>query len=187
MAMNSSNVSAAKPRAAGCVYYAAAGTVEPTDASSALAATYTNVGYISEDGITRSETRSVTQHKAFGGTIVDVSQEEYGETYAFTMLETSQEVLAYRFGASNVTVGNSGAIRINHASDELEEHVLVIDTILKGHRLKRQIIPRAKVTEVGEEVYKDSELIGYQVTVTALPYTGGNGATSYEFIEEAGA
>ena len=52
------NVAAAKPSAQGGVYYAPLGTALPTDATTALAATYVPLGYVSEDGISPSREMS---------------------------------------------------------------------------------------------------------------------------------
>lgn len=44
---NTANVTTGKPKVAGAVYRAPSGTALPTDASTALAAAYLDMGYIS--------------------------------------------------------------------------------------------------------------------------------------------
>ena len=51
---NKKNVSLGKPKKTGCLYYAPAGTALPADATTALPAAYTCVGYLSEDGVTNA-------------------------------------------------------------------------------------------------------------------------------------
>ena len=55
---NKKNVSLGKPKKTGCLYYAPAGTALPTDATTALPAAYTCVGYLSEDGVTNAYGRA---------------------------------------------------------------------------------------------------------------------------------
>ena len=53
---NVSNVSTGKPKVAGAVFFADVGTTLPTDASSALAAGFADLGYVSENGVTNTNT-----------------------------------------------------------------------------------------------------------------------------------
>ena len=46
---NASNVSAGKPKVAGAVYRAPKGTTLPTDATTALASAFVDMGYVSEE------------------------------------------------------------------------------------------------------------------------------------------
>ena len=55
--------------------------------------------------------------------------------------------------------------------------------ILKDNATKRIVIPRAKVTEIGEVVYSDSDAVGYEVTLTCVADASGN--THYEYIKAA--
>lgn len=180
-ANNPSNVSVGKPMADGAIFVAPAGTALPTDATTALAAAFLNVGFISEDGVTNSIETDSEEIKAWGGDTVLEPQTSRKETFSFTMIETNEVSLKQVFGEENVTVDSStNKITVKHNGKEKSEYVYVIEVLMTGNRVKRQVIPRGKVTEIGEIVYVDNEAIGYETTVSALIDSSGN--TAYEYI-----
>ena len=69
--MNANNVTTGKRRTAGGIYRAAAGTTLPTDATTSLAAAFKEIGYISEDGVTNSISKTTNEIKEWGGDTVD--------------------------------------------------------------------------------------------------------------------
>ena len=42
-------------------------------------------------------------------------------------------------------------------------------------------LPRAKISEIGDIVYKDDEAVGYEITLQAMP--DDTGATHYEYFK----
>lgn len=179
------NVTTGKRRIDGGIYIAPAGTALPTDASATLANTFVNVGYISEDGVSNKLTRTKQEIKEWNGDIVDSSITEFKDEWKIKFIEAlNTDVLKLVFGSTNVTTTNN-KIKVNINSKELEEHVIVIDMALKGGKLKRIVIPRGKVTEIGDIVYKASEAVAYDTTIGAYP--DGSGNPQYEYIDPAPA
>lgn len=179
------NVTAAKPKIGGAVYVAASGTTLPTDASTALAEGYTCLGYISDDGLTNSNNIQSDVIKSWGGDEVLVVYQGREDNFSYTLIEAmSVEVLKQVYGDENVTGDLTTGIKIVVKSNiVLPEQVIVIDMLLKDDALKRIVIPCARVSEVGDIKYSDSDAVGYETTIKASP--DANGATHYEYIKAA--
>lgn len=180
------NVSTAKPKVGGAVSVAPLGTKLPTDSTTALDAAFKQLGYISEDGMTNDNSPDSDNIKAWGGDIVAVVQSEKPDTFEFTLIESmNPNVLKEVYGDENVTGTAATGITIKANANDLEDHVMVADMVLKGGILKRIVIPNAKVSEIGEITYTDSDAVGYDITVSALPDTDEN--THYEYIKDPNA
>ena len=179
-----SNVSAGKPKTGGAISTAPVGTALPTDATTALNAAFTALGYCSDAGLTNNNSPSSNDIKAWGGDTVLSLQEDKTDEFGCTLLEIMDpNVLKVVHGDDNVsgTLANGISVQVN--SKELEERSYVIDMILRNNALKRIVIPKGKITEIGEISYTDSDAVGYPITIKALPDASGN--THYEYIKAA--
>lgn len=176
-------VTAAKPKTGGAISVAPAGTTLPTDATTALGNAFTQLGYITEDGLVNSNTSSSESIKAWGGDEVLVIDQGREDSFKYTLLEALDvNVLKQFYGADNVTGTLETGISISAKSNVvLPEQVIVADMIMKDGVLKRIVIPNGKVAEVGDITYSDSDAIGYETTVKAIP--DELGCTHYEYIE----
>lgn len=180
---NASNVVAGKPLIGGGIFVAPKGTSRPADATTALNASYKGTGYVSEDGVTETIDRSTDKIRAWGGDTVKVVQSEFGVEYSFTFIETlNSDVLKTVYGDANVTTtaatsskGTLHKVKLNSAP--LPEQQFVID--MKDGDATVRIDFIGQISEVGDITYSDDEVIGYPVTVTAIPDSNGDSALKY--------
>lgn len=172
-------VNAAKPISVrGGIYRAPLGTTLPTDASTALGAAFKTVGYISEDGVTNSSSIESGDVKCWGGVTVATLQTGMTDTFKYKVLEMQDiEVLKAIYGANNVTGTLSTGITVNVKAEEVESACWVID-MKEGDTLHRIVIGDGKITERGEIVYKDSEAIGVELTISANAFEFGTSSAS---------
>lgn len=181
MANTAANVTVGKPKVGGAIYVAPLGTTLPTDSSTALNAAFKCLGYVSEDGVTNSNSPESDNVKAWGGDTVLVLQTDRPDSFALTLLEgLNEDVLKTIYGSSNVTVDGSGNITVKATADEMVGHAWVFEMIMKGNRAKRTVIPNGTISELGDIVYKDDEAVGYNVTIQDVP--DSTGVYHYEYI-----
>lgn len=184
MATTATNVTVGKPKVGGAVHWAPIGTTLPTDATTAIASVsnaYVDLGYVSEDGLTNNNSPESDTVKAWGGDTVLNLQTDRPDTFALTLIEAmNEDVLKTIYGASNIVVDGGGNITVKATAQDMPSGVWVFDMILKGGRAKRIVVPNGTISELGEIAYKDSEAVGYNVTITDVPDT--NGVYHYEYI-----
>ena len=178
MVNNASNVSVGKPRAAGGVFSAPVSTAAPTNATTALAAGYVGLGYVSDSGLVNSISTDTSDINAWGGDRVLSVRTSRSESFQFTFIETNADVLKEVYGQDNVSEA-SGALTVLHNGKANPVRRYVFEIALTGDRVKRIVVPNGQITEVGDVTYVDGDPIGYEVTVSAYPDANGNTAIEY--------
>lgn len=170
--------SAAKPNVGGGIWSAATGSTLPTDASTALDAAFSSLGYVSDAGVTRKINRSSNVVNAWGGDVVAVLSSKKTETFKFKLIEPNNiGVLGLVFGEATGDLTNG--ITVKSKADISTPRSFVISTILANNVHQRIVIPSAVVTDIGDIVYKDDDIIGFDLTITAIADASGN--TAYEY------
>ena len=178
---NAQNVTAGKPNTGGAVYVAPLGTSLPASANASLNAAFKGLGYISDAGVTNSNSPSSTSIKSWGGDVVLDVQTEKPDTFKMMFLEaTNEEVLKLVFGSDNVSGTLATGLTIEANSTEQVSKSMVIDMLYKDGVIKRVVLPNCKVTSVADVTYSDSAAVGYDVTLSCYPDTDGN--THYEYL-----
>lgn len=175
------NVTAANPALNGAIYMAPAGTTPPTSSVTALAAAFENLGYISEDGVSNSNSPSSTPIKAWGGDTVYVTNDGRPDDWKFKAIEYLREaVLKLAWGDDNVT-GTLATERIIKTNNKpMGEHVFVIDIIHRDGIMERIVIPKGTMTAMEDIVYNNTNVVGIGATVTAAPDSSGNSSYRYQ-------
>lgn len=183
MANNTQNVTFGKPKVGGAIFVAPLESKLPTDAVTELDNAFKNLGYVSEDGLTNSNSPESETIKAWGGDTVLAPQTGRPDTYSMTLIESlNVDVLKLVYGSENVKGDLSTGIEITGNSKDLDNMSLVIDMI-QGTALKRIVIPNGKVSEIGDITYTDGDPVGFEVTITAFPDEKGN--TNYQYLKES--
>lgn len=164
MTLEADNVRVAVSGAVGVADY---GTTAPTGTSGAFG---TDLGYISEDGVTETQPDSGSRNpiKAWqnGATVrVIRSASDDNPTYSFQLMETKLEVIELYYKTTVTQTVSEGSWEID-ANALAEPHAFVID-LIDGAELIRTYVPKGFVVSTGDKVYKNDEHVGYEVTVEA--------------------
>lgn len=175
-------VTAGKPKVGGHVYRAPLGSTIPTDATTALNSAFVDMGYISEDGVTNSNSPEADVINDWGGTPVLRIQTSKDDTFKLKFISAENvEVQKMVYGSTNVTgtISGTNGLAVTANAKELEDYIYVIEMIARGNVAHRVVIPSARPTEIGDIVYKSNEVVGYDVTLGCTADTSGN--THYEY------
>lgn len=163
---------AAKVRVAvtGAVYTGPTSATAPTSATSSVPATYNDMGYISEDGVTEAYDEDVQDVQAWqGGAIVRTLISSSKATLAFTMIESKASTLElYHKGSTMEDLGGGNGYKIDVKTPNVVRKKFILD-VLDGNTHLRIYVPDGEVTERGEITYVNDETISYPVTVTCYP------------------
>jgi len=177
MSGKATNVTAGKPKTSGAVFTAPVGSTLPTDAVTAInsiSEAYKDLGYVSEDGLTESISITTSAIKEWGGSIVLITQDEKTATFKFELIEyLNKEVQKFANGDANVSGTLESGMKISVTDVDVDERVLVFWQILRGGIPLRIVVPRCKITAIGDIVYKGNEAVAYDLTVQAIKNDSG--------------
>lgn len=181
---NVDNITSSNPGRNGVAFRAPVGSALPDDASTLITdvdAGYKDLGIVGEDGVVQTITRDTEDVKSYGGDTVYTLQTDYGEEFTLTFYESyNVETLRAVYGDDNV-IESGGNIKILHNKQKLPRSSFVFDHQTdKGD--KRQVLPIAQVTSVGDIANVHSDIVKYEVTVKAYPDASGN--VVYEYLTD---
>lgn len=164
MAQDAANVQVA---VSGTASVAPTGTAAPTDSTTALNVAFLDLGWISEDGVTESYSDDSTEIKGNDGSVLRRVITGSAATLQLTLLESKTDVLELFHKGSTMT-GAAGAFEMDVKQPATDKRSFVFD-VLDGTEHLRIYVPTGEVTDRGDIVYRNSEAIGYNVTITCYP------------------
>ncbi len=176
--MNANEVTVGAAAATGAIFVAPKGTTLPTDASTALANTFTLLGFTSDAGVQISESSSSNNIVAWEGrTEVYNVRTEYTESVSFTPIQCNADVAKLMWGDDAVT-SSAGALTVKHHGKTLEPVVIVIETTPREGIVKRYC-GTFQLTERGQQTMDGTQVDGRQLTFNSVP--DAEGYTMYEY------
>jgi hypothetical protein len=188
MATNANNAIAAKPKVAGGLWVAPLGTALPTTEVVALNAAFKAVGYVTEDGVTRTEERNAENLLAWGGDTILVAQtgvEAALETNLAEYLNPETAKLLYGTAqvATTAATGSAGAkMTVTGKLGTPAPQMSWVLEMFSGTATLRVVFPKVQVTEFEDVTFKDDELAARGVTATLFPDASGN--YFYEYSDD---
>lgn len=173
MALDSDNVRVA---VTGAVYVGPTSATAPSSSAATLTG-FTDLGYISSDGITETIDKTTNQIRAWQtGSLVREVVSEGTYSVTLTFIETKLEVLELYFG-STITDGELDGDPTKSGGRKS----FVMD-VVDGTIVERTYIPAGEITAVGERTLASGEAVGYNVTITA--YADSSNVTFKKFFSE---
>lgn len=175
MALNAENVVVG---ITGKVYVGATSATAPTSSTSALTG-FTELGYVSADGVTFSNERATAQVRAWqNADLVREIVTEGTTTYQFTLLETTEEVIETYFGGTLV----GGKLELSPTSTGGRKSFVV--DIVDGAKAIRHYIPLGEVLSIEAQQIVNGEAVAYGMTVTAYVKDGRSADIYFSQFED---
>jgi hypothetical protein len=163
----------------GSIYVANVGATEPTDILSGWAAAWTNLGYATEDGVTITDGKTITDKMAWQS-FHPVRKLVTGRmfTVSFTLIQWNLGSVVLAFGGGSVSTPSAGVYKYTPPTPEnIDERALGIewtDGAPSVHKTYRLIVPRCIVSENVETVVSRTDSANLPITVAAVGEAGTN-------------
>lgn len=163
----------------GAVYSGPTTATAPIASDSALTG-FSELGYVSDAGVTFTIDKSTNQIRAWqNADLVRETITEATATYAFALLESNQEAIETYFGAQMV----DGKIELIPSATGGRKS-FVID-IVDGAKVVRHYIPSGEILSVEAQTWANGEPVMYGVTITAYASAGRTADVFYGEFEGA--
>lgn len=146
------------------VYVAPKGSTLPTTLDAPVAP-FTELGWLSEDGIGENRSEDMQTFRAYqGGTIVRRKKTSVEDSITFQCLEETALVMGLRYAGQTATVAGDVAT-INVANQTRDDARAFVIDVVDGDYTKRYAIPVGYVG-TGSVAHSNSSMTVYEFTVT---------------------
>lgn len=150
---------------------------KPTDMFTATLTGFDDSGYVSEDGVAMSISKSFAAIKDWSGSVVKRILEEFDGTIKYSHLEVSEYALQDTFGESAVTITAPTAtkgtrIEVAIGADDMP-HKQRVFRMKDGAKRVVIYLPDSQVTELEEITFVKTDAIKLGVTVSCYPDAAG--------------
>ncbi len=156
------------------VYKGDLGSTEPTDVLTAWDAAWSAVGLLDgEEGFTESRDEDSAEFYAWGGILVKKTKSKHKRTIKFVAMEDNPVVFSLvNPGSDRGTPDASGNTTSTIKVPTVDEFAIGFET-RDGDKIKRRMVKRAMVEEIGEIKESESEPTVYEITVVLFPEADG--------------
>jgi hypothetical protein len=157
----------------GNLYQAPVGTTMPTDTSTALAAAWIELGYVSEDGLTITPSTEVEDIGAWQS-LYPVRSVVTGRSLvtSFSLIQRNTVNLELAFGGGVVAVASLTSTYSPPTSATVYERAYVFQ-VNDGTIVDRWLLYRGFPTISGDITFKTDEAAAYSMEIRTLPDTAG--------------
>lgn len=190
MGLNAKKVYAPTPvqdATTGAVAVAPVGTAKPTGAREALPAAWNSGGYVDENGLSVTVTRSTTAIHDWSKAVVRNLLSEFAGMLAIGFLQVDEFAAKRVFGDGNVTIipatQNASEVMTVAIGAELPPIEAWCFSMKDGNARVRVVVPRGQITEVNQVDFKPDA--GNVIGGTLTAYDDGTGHSIY-FIYDDG-
>ncbi|KXT55926.1 hypothetical protein Y710_16385 [Gordonia sp. QH-12] len=167
---------AARVGVTGRIDIAEVGADAPRDMSALDSQIFTNLGYISDDGVTENrdeDNEEFTPWQENSPIRIEITKSTV--SFEFVLWQSTAATAGFYFGVSKADMRKNpdGSVYFEEGGKpDLKRNQLVL-TVVDGEHARRVVLANAQVTERQEISYKSDEMIGYGVTVTGYPGPDG--------------
>lgn len=154
------------------VYVGPIGATEPTDVTSEWDEDWDLVGLLDGDeGFTQAREEDTSERYAWGKLLVKKTRSKHKRTIRFVALEDNATVFSLVNPGS--TREEDGGLTTSTVSVPTYSEFAIGFETREGDKVKRRLVKRADIEEIGELKDSEADVAVYEITVVLIPETDG--------------